>query len=364
MNPTPLMMIPAKLYLETGEVFEGFAPEGQITKQFGEVVFNTGMVGYTECMTDPSYCGQILTFTYPLIGNYGVFPQSSWESKKAWVSGIVVSELADFCARSQASESLLTWCQSQKVAILTGVDTRALTHCLREKGVVAGAIVIGDSIPRAFTDINEQHLVAKVSIPAPLMFNPNQKTQNQKTKKLIAIDCGMKENIWRYLCHYDWLIQRVPYDYDFTSEPYDAVFISNGPGDPVLCKETIEILKKVLEGNKPVFGICLGSQLMGLAIGAKTYKLRFGHRSQNQPCLQEGTERVYLTSQNHGYAIDETTLPEDWRVTYRNLNDNSVQGIAHRSKPHFSVQFHPEAAPGPVDTGFLFGEFYQAVIRS
>lgn len=347
-------MIPAKLVLETGEVFKGYAPITQTGKYFGEVVFNTGMVGYTECMTDPSYCEQILVFTYPIIGNYGVFSKATWESQKAWVTGIVISDLSEFHARDQGEQSLVEWCQAQGVALLGGVDTRALTICLREKGVVCGAIVREEEHPLAFKDINEQDLVAKVSIKNPL-------TVGQGKKTLIAVDCGMKENIWRHLQQYDWTIKRVPYDYDYTPEPYDAVFISNGPGDPVRCQKTIQILQKALTTDKPVFGICLGSQLMGLAIGAKTYKLRFGHRSQNQPCLQEGSDKVFLTSQNHGYALEESTLPKDWRVTYRNLNDNSVQGIAHLSKPHFSVQFHPEAAPGPVDTAFLFDEFYQMV---
>lgn len=349
-------MVPAKLYLETGEVFEGFAPKGQDNKRFGEVVFNTGMVGYPEAMTDPSYCDQILTFTYPLMGNYGVFSEETWESQKAWVAGIIVSELTDYCAREQSVSGLLAWCQAQNVAVLAGVDTRALTKCLREKGVVAGAIVIGNEVPRAFPDINQQNLVARVSIEKPIM-------QPGSPKKLIAIDCGMKANIWRHLTQFEWTIKRVPYNYDFTDEDYDAVFISNGPGDPVRCTETIAILQKVLVGDKPVFGICLGAQLMGLAIGASTYKLRFGHRSQNQPCLQEGTDRVFLTSENHGYAVNEDSLPRDWRVTFRNLNDNSVQGITHQVKPHFAVQFHPEAAPGPIDTAWLFNHFYKMVSK-
>lgn len=344
-------MIKAALVLETGEIFPGFAPEGQQSQQFGEVVFNTGMVGYVECLTDPSYRGQILTFTYPLIGNYGVPDVSQWESKRIHAAGMVVSELADFYSRTQAQSSLLAWCQQAKVAVITGIDTRALTKCLREKGVVAGAIVVGDKLPKAFPNINEQHLVQQVS-PTEIV------THGTTGPLVIAMDCGMKENIWRYLTQLPIRLKRVPFDYDFTHEPYDGVFISNGPGDPVRCQETIAIMRKALLSGKPMFGICLGSQLMGLAIGAKTYKLRFGHRSQNQPCLEEGTERCYLTSQNHGYAIDESTLPPDWHVTHRNLNDNSVQGIAHKTKPFFSVQFHPEAAPGPTDTAFMFTRFY------
>ena len=201
---------------------------------------------------------------------------------------------------------------------------------------------------------NEQHLVSQVSINTPIETGSGDKT-------VIAIDCGMKENIWRLLQKLPIKLKRVPYNYDFSNEAFDGVFISNGPGDPTLCQETINIVRKVMQHQpkKPIFGICLGSQIMGLAIGAHTYKLRFGHRSQNQPCLKLGTDRCYLTSQNHGFAIEESTLPDGWHVTYRNLNDASVQGIAHKSKPYFSVQFHPEAAPGPVDTEFLFDEFYE-----
>ncbi len=348
-------MIPAQLVLETGEVFAGKVPEWVENTVFGEVVFNTGMVGYTECMTDPSYRGQMLTFTYPMIGNYGVEPADAWESKQAHARAIIVSELAPQYAREQAGHSLLDWCEQQQVAILADVDTRALTKCLREKGVVSGAIVPeGQSLPQAFTDINQLRLVKEVSIEQPTESGAGEKT-------VIAIDCGMKENIWRHLEALPIKVKRVPFDYDFTAEEYDGVFISNGPGDPVTCKETVNVLKKVLQGDKPVFGICLGSQLMGLAIGAKTYKLRFGHRSQNQPCLEEGTDRCYLTSQNHGYAIEEDSLPAGWRVSFRNLNDNTVQGIEHEKKPFFSVQFHPEAAPGPVDTAWLFERFYQTL---
>ena len=349
MKTTPFT--PASLVLETGEIFHGYAPHTQIPTQFGEVVFNTGMVGYVECLTDPSYRGQILNFTYPIIGNYGVPDRSKWESLRGQASGVIVSELADFYSRNTAAASFLDFCLEQKIAVMTGVDTRALTKCLREKGVVSGAIVIGDKLPKAFPDINEEHLVQQVSSTEPL-------EEGSGKYKVIAIDCGMKQNIWRYLRQLPITVKRVPFDYDFTHEHYDGVFISNGPGDPVRCQETIAILRKVLTQKKPVFGICLGSQLMGLAIGAKTYKLRFGHRSQNQPCMREDSDRCFLTSQNHGYAIDEETLPADWKVTYRNLNDASVQGIAHRTLPYFSVQFHPEAAPGPTDTAFLFNDFY------
>lgn len=181
----------------------------------------------------------------------------------------------------------------------------------------------------------------------------------QEKKKIIAVDCGMKENIMRHLLHYPVAVKRVPAEYDFNQEEYDGLFISNGPGDPVMCTKTISHIAAAIKKKKPIFGICLGAQLLALAIGAKTYKLHYGHRGHNQPCMYLPTKKCYLTSQNHGYAIDEKTLPKDWMVTFTNLNDGSVEGIAHNTLPIFSVQFHPEAAPGPTDTGWLFQKFYE-----
>jgi len=348
-------MKPALLVLASGERFEGFAPDWQRHTIFGEVVFNTGMVGYMECLTDPSYSGQLLNFTYPLIGNYGVNTPSEWESSHIRASAMICSEAAEYFSRENAATTILETCREQGCGVLVGADVRAITITLRDKGVVAGAIVPkGQPIPRKFPDVNKQHLVKAVSIKDPI-------TTGQGKKKVIAIDCGMKENIWRYLKTFPIELKRVPFDYDVTQEDFDGLFISNGPGDPMRCVETINTIKKVmaLPKPKPIFGICLGSQLMGLAINAKTYKLRFGHRSQNQPCLQLGTDRCYLTSQNHGFAIDEKSLPKGWRVNFRNLNDDSVQGIEHEKLPYFSVQFHPEAAPGPTDTAWLFEKFYK-----
>ena len=347
-------MRPAQLIFATGEVFQGMVPDWQETIVFGEVVFNTGMVGYVECLTDPSYSGQLLTFTYPLIGNYGVPAQTAWESDSVKARAMICSHAEPFFSRDHAQTDIISWCREQGCALMCGVDTRALTICLRDKGVVAGAIVPeGCDKPIAFPDVNDEHLVRRVTCEHITEAGNGDKT-------IIAIDCGMKENIWRLLQKLPVKIKRVPFDHDFSDEDFDGVFISNGPGDPLMCQETVTIIKKVMEKhpNKPIFGICLGSQIMGLAIGAQTYKLRFGHRSQNQPCLQVGTERCFLTSQNHGFAIEESTLPDGWQVTFRNLNDASVQGIAHQSKPYFSVQFHPEAAPGPVDTAWLFDKFY------
>ncbi len=342
----------AQLVLKSGEVFYGQAPVHQNDIAFGEVVFNTGMVGYVEALTDPSYAGQILVFTYPLIGNYGVSDTSTWESEKIHVKGVIVSELSPFYANHTAQCSLAEWLHEQKIPYLTNVDTRALTKCLRTKGVVPGVIASLGFQPNQFEDFDHIDWVKEVSIKEPRYYGSGDKL-------VIAVDCGMKENILRCLLRYPIRIKRVPYDYDFSDESFDAVFISNGPGDPLQCQQTIHILRKALAKQKPTFGICLGTQLMALAVGANTYKLPFGHRSQNQPCLYLPTNQCYLTSQNHGYAVDEASLPADWRVSFRNLNDQSVAGIEHNSLPFFSVQFHPEASPGPEDTQWLFKKFYE-----
>lgn len=348
-------MRPAKLLLASGEEFSGYSPDWCRDITHGEVVFNTGMVGYVEAMTDPSYRNQILTFTYPLVGNYGVSLPETWESDKIQVSGIVMQEMAGYHSRENTHSSLIDWCREAGVPYIEGIDTRELTKTIRNQGVVSGAIVMeGASKPKTFPDINDAHLVADVSTDTIREYGTGDKT-------LICVDCGMKQNILRCLQKFNWKIKRVPHNYDYTNEAFDAVFVSNGPGDPARCVETIEILKKAMKLGKPMFGICLGSQIMGLAIGASTYKLTFGHRSQNQPCLELGTDKCLLTSENHGFAIDEKTLPNDWVVTHKNLNDNSVQGIKHKTKPYFSVQFHPEACPGPVDTEFFFKDFYELV---
>lgn len=346
----------AQLVLQSGEVFYGNIPENQDVTAFGEVVFNTGMAGYVETLTDPSYAGQILVFTYPLIGNYGVTAPDSWESKKIHAKGVVFAELSPFYSNPAAQKSLRDWLQEQHIPYMTDVDTRALTKCLRDKGVVPGAIAARGSKPAAFEDFEHTHWVSEVSIKEPELLGEGEKL-------IIAVDCGMKENIIRNLLKFPVRIKRVPYNYDYSDEEFDGVFISNGPGDPVTCMETVEILKKAMARQKPIFGICLGTQLMALAVHAKTYKLRFGHRSQNQPCLHIPSNRSYLTSQNHGYAIDEKTLPAGWRVSFRHLNDQSVSGIEHESLPFFSVQFHPESAPGPEDTQWLFQQLMDLVLK-
>lgn len=346
----------AQLVLKSGEVFYGNIPESQVGVSFGEVVFNTGMVGYVETLTDPSYAGQILVFTYPLMGNYGVSGPEGWESAKIHAKGVVFAELSPFYSNHAAQKSLQAWLEEQNVPYMTGVDTRALTKCLRDKGVVPGAIAPAGSKPAEFADFEHTHWVSEVSIKQPEMLGSGEKL-------IIAVDCGMKENIMRNLLKFPVRVKRVPFDYDYSDEEFDGVFLSNGPGDPVTCQATAQVLSKAMQKQKPIFGICLGTQLMALAVKAKTFKLRFGHRSQNQPCLHIPTNRAYLTSQNHGYAIDEKTLPAGWHVSFRNLNDQSVAGIEHESLPFFSVQFHPESAPGPEDTQWLFKKFMDLVIK-
>lgn len=337
------------LTLGDGTTFVGQMPEWQDDNYVGEVVFSTGMTGYVEALTDPSFAGQILVFTYPLVGNYGVDEAAS-ESDKIQVRGVVMSDLAPHWSHGGSDHSFAEWLKSQGVPLLTGVDTRALTKHLRTQGTMTG--VLGGEPVAAPKSVQ----IPRVSIEGPIEYG-----QKNTGKEIILVDCGMKQNILRSLLGLGLRVKRVPYDYDYTGEKYDGVVLSSGPGDPEDYEETIAITKKALAGDKPVFGICLGNQIMALASGGKTYKLKFGHRGHNQPCIEDATERAVITSQNHGYAIDEASLPRDWQVLYRNLNDDSVEGIEHRTKPFFSVQFHPEACPGPTDSAVLFERFYQSL---
>jgi carbamoyl-phosphate synthase small subunit len=347
--------IKARLELEDGSVFQGysFAAAQAVA---GEVVFNTSMVGYPESLTDPSYYGQILVLTYPLIGNYGVPKESivdqlsEWfESRTVQITGLIVSEYSSMASHWSAHKSLGEWLTDHHVPALYGIDTRMLTKRLRDEGTMLGRILFfTDELE--FHDPNKMNLVEKVSIPEPIIYGEGDRT-------VILIDCGCKENIIRCLVQRGLRVKRVPWNYDFRRDDFHGVFISNGPGDPKMCVETVSILRSCLEGNKPVFGICLGNQLLALAAGADTYKLKFGHRSQNQPCVELGTKRCYITSQNHGFAVDGRTLPAGWEPWFVNANDGTNEGIRHISKPFMSVQFHPEAAPGPVDTAILFDDF-------
>jgi len=315
----------------------------------GEVVFNTGMVGYTEALTDPSYSGQIMVLTYPLVGNYGVPP--AFESGRIQAAGLIVSELALEYSHASAEKSLPQWLNEQGIPCLAGVDTRALTKRLRQQGCMLGKIVVGaDDIE--FEDPNNRNLVASVSSSERIVYEGKG-----KGKRVVVVDCGAKGSIVEELRARGLTVIRVPWDHDFLDEDLDAVLVSNGPGDPTACGPTIRNLEKALRLNKPVMGICLGHQLMALAAGASTYKLKFGHRGHNQPCIEEGSGRCVITSQNHGYAVDPATLPAGWRPWYTNANDGSNEGMRHVSRPLMSVQFHPEAAPGPVDSRNLFDQF-------
>ena len=368
----------AILTLENGSVFEGESFGAPITKPiFGEVVFNTGMTGYTESFSDPSYTGQILICTYPLIGNYGVSERRFFESKKMHIAGLIVSEYSDTYSHHSAKQSLGSWLKESGVPAITGIDTRALTKILREKGVMLGRVSISGKAGKFF-DPNTENLVARVSIKRKMTYLPApQDTSRQaggsEKPRIVIVDCGAKENIVRTLLARKATVIRVPWDYDFMREKYDGVVISNGPGDPTKCIATIAHIQKAFAKGKPILGICLGTQLMALAAGAKTYKLPYGHRGQNQPCvvlpdvghtMSHMGGRCFITSQNHGYAIDEKTLPLGWKVWFRNANDSSVEGIYHTAKPFRSVQFHPEAAPGPTDTAWVFDEFLKEVVRS
>ncbi len=339
----------AQLILEDGTVFRGRSL-GAGRSVSGEVVFNTGMVGYTEALTDPSYRGQIMTLTFPLVGNYGV--PRDFESPRIQASALVVSELATEYSHSAAERSLPQWLKDEGIPCIAGIDTRALTKRLRTRGCMLGKVVVTEDVP--FEDPNARNLVAEVSTDHREVFLGSGKT-------VVLVDCGAKGSIVDELRKRDFTVIRVPWDYDFNQEDYDGLFLSNGPGDPTACISTINNIKRAMEKNKPVMGICLGNQLLALAAGANTYKLKFGHRGHNQPCLEVGTGRCYITSQNHGFAVDEATLPEGWHPWFRNANDGSNEGIRHSTKPFLSVQFHPEAAPGPVDCNYLFDKFVERV---
>mgnify|MGYP006288055661 CR=1 FL=1 len=348
-----------KLILEDGSVFQGNS-FGYKKSVAGEVVFNTAMTGYPESLTDPSYKGQILVSTYPLIGNYGVpeeIEENSikkfFESDNIHVTGLVIADYSFEYSHWNSHKSLAAWLVEKKVPGIYGIDTRALTKKLREKGTMPGKIIFNDE-DIDFYNPDTENLVEKVSIS-------EKKTYGNGKYKIILVDCGVKNNIIRCLLARDTTIVRVPWNYDYSKEEYDGVLLSNGPGDPKMCESTIQNLSKAIKKDKPVFGICLGNQLLALASGADTYKLKYGHRSHNQPVLKHSTNRCYITSQNHGFATDVETLGNEWEPLFTNVNDNTNEGIRHRTKPFFSSQFHPEASSGPTDTEFLFDDFMELI---
>lgn len=349
----------ATLTLKGGERFEGYA-FGAPRSVHGETVFNTAMTGYPESLTDPSYSGQILVITYPLIGNYGVPSMSLsggvlrfFESEQIHVSGVVISDYSFEFSHWNAMKSLDEWLKEHNVPGIYGVDTREITKILREHGSVSGEIINHDAPEIAERiDYESVNFVEKVSTKEIITYGEGEKT-------VVLVDCGCKLNIVRCLLKRGVKVVRVPWDYDFTSIAYDGVMLSNGPGDPQKCGAVVENIKKAMTIEKPIFGICLGNQLLSIAAGASTYKLKYGHRSHNQPVLMASTDRAYITSQNHGYAVDSTNLGSEWEPYFTNLNDGTNEGIRHKSKPFFSVQFHPEATSGPVDTEFLFDKFIE-----
>ena len=362
-RPTPKLPgetpLSGRLILDDGSVFEGHA-FGAPRSTAGEVVFNTGMVGYPESLTDPSYLGQLLTITYPLVGNYGVPADDApgalathFESERIQVQALIVAHYTDRHSHWNAGRSLGDWLAGQGIPGLCGVDTRALTKILRTRGTMLGRLIIDDP-DIAPWDPNTENLVARASIHEPIDYG--------ESGPLVGlIDCGAKHHIIHSLLARGLRVRRVPWDYDLSAEPLDGLMISNGPGDPQMCGPTVETIRKVLARDVPVFGICMGHQLLSLAAGATTYKLKYGHRSQNQPVIEAGTNRCLVTSQNHGFAVDPASLDADWEPWFTNLNDGTNEGIRHRSGRFMSVQFHPEATPGPVDAGYLFDRFRERI---
>lgn len=346
----------AKLVLKDGTEFSGESFGADVNSS-GEVVFNTGMAGYPESLTDPSYFGQILVLTYPIIGNYGVPPREYFESHKIWVKGLIVQNYIDKPSHFESLKTLGAWLKEEGIPAISGIDTRALTLKLREHGVMLGKIEAGErgksgGLGRKQYDPNLENVLPQVS-------RKTIETYGEGKKTIILIDCGDKENIIRSFVKRGVRVCVVPWNFNPVKEgmSFDGVMVSNGPGDPKLAKETIAGIKDLLKENIPTFGICLGSQLLALASGADTYKLKFGHRGQNQPVLDVINNKALITSQNHGFAVDIKTLRPGWVQWFKNLNDGTNEGIRHKIKPFMSIQFHPEASPGPVDADYLFDEF-------
>ena len=357
-----------KLVLEDNSIWEGRS-FGASTGFEGEVVFNTGMTGYVETLTDPSYKGQILVCTYPLQGNYGV-PEPEkrdglpwpFESDRIQVSGLIVTRHSERHSHHAAAKTLGQWLGEQGVPAIEDIDTRALTRLLREKGTMRGKILPDSDSQNRATNLPTIHMPEVVD----LVSCKTVQHYKRGDIRIALVDCGMKRNILRSLLKRGLSVIVVPWDYDLANlyDEVDGYFISNGPGDPKDADVLVRNLRELLKRQKPVFGICLGHQLLALAAGADTYKLPYGHRSQNQPVQDLLTRRCYITSQNHGYAVDNTSLPHDWDTWFVNVNDETNEGIRSVSGPFASVQFHPEASPGPTDTAYLFDEFVRMIARS
>ena len=356
------------LQLSDGTEFHGksFGYEQPVA---GEVVFNTAMMGYPESLTDPSYAGQLLTMTFPLVGNYGVPPftfdkqtglPDFMESDRIYASALIVSDYSEQYSHWNAVESLGEWLQREKVPGITGIDTRELTKVLREHGVMMGKILFDDepnNVPEA--DYEGVNFVDRVSVKEIVRYNEGA------GRKVVLVDCGVKANIIRELIQRGVEVVRVPWNYDYTDMEFDGLFLANGPGDPDMCSEAVEIIRKQMSrSRKPICGICMGNQLLSKAAGATIYKLKYGHRGHNQPVRMVGTQKCFITSQNHGYAVDARTLDKDWEELFVNMNDASNECIRHKENPWFSSQFHPEACSGPVDTEFMFDKFVETLKQS
>lgn len=352
----------AELILEDGSRFSG-TTFGAPVSAAGEAVFNTGMVGYAEAMTDPSYAGQLLVLTYPLVGNYGVpvngagtsapsapeMLSSHFESDRIHVSGLVVSSLSGDVSHWSALGTLDAWMVRHRIPGIHGIDTRALTKRLRASGSMLGKIIVQER-DVAWLDPNRRNLASEVSVRRRVTYGAGK-------LRVILVDLGCKHGIIHALLQRGVSVIRVPWDDDWSGDAVDGVILSNGPGDPKTCLATVAVVRKAMTRNLPILGICLGHQILALAAGGDTYKLKFGHRGQNQPCIEVGTRRCHITSQNHGYAVDEQSLGDDWVPWFFNANDGTNEGIRHRSRPFRSVQFHPEARPGPTDTDYVLDEF-------
>lgn len=343
-----------RLILKDGTQYEGES-FGAEAASAGEVVFNTGMTGYPESLTDPSYFGQILVLTYPIIGNYGVPPREFFESRRIWIKGLIVQNYIDKPSHFESLKTLGSWLKEERIPAISGIDTRDLTLKLRHHGVMLGRLesrINKQESRESQYDPNKENVL-------PFVSRSSVEVYGKGKKSIVLIDCGDKENIIRSFVKRNVKVIVVPWNMNPLKEglKFEGVMISNGPGDPKLAKETIENIKELLSKNVPTFGICLGSQLLALASGADTYKLKFGHRGQNQPVFDVINKKALITSQNHGFAVDTKTLKPGWVEWFKNLNDGTNEGIRHTTKPFMSIQFHPEASPGPVDADYLFDEF-------